>query len=383
VALILLSDDYGRGRASLPFIVSHVFPTLNDESRVAEYMSELQSTGFFFTYEVRNQSYFSIRNWKKHQRVDKPGKPLVPPPDDIEPPIPETQGIVSRKCVYFIRGTTTGLIKIGESIDPIARLTELSKCGSEELQLLAIIENGSRTERELHAKLSSHRVHGEWFRPSHDVLNELIDVGGKVGEPIATAGYNGANRIRESFGNDSRKDTESLLPDHDHDHDHDHKSGFGEPVAEPVTDVRPVAPTPKPADASRGKPYDPLRASFKTQCPDKMEFTEAHRGIAARGSIDINLEWRLFKTNAHAHSMFKPNWPAAFESHLCACIGRIERAAQFRANGPPPAKTPPVARPQTVQATPGQPNSKTIPSANQEPKRNVGTLLGKIGGSDE
>jgi hypothetical protein len=40
--------------------------------------------GFVTSYEVRGQSYFHIRNWSSHQRVDKPGKPRVPGPEHAE-----------------------------------------------------------------------------------------------------------------------------------------------------------------------------------------------------------------------------------------------------------------------------------------------------------
>jgi hypothetical protein len=153
--------------------------------------------------------------------------------------------------------------------------------------------------------------------------------------------------------------------------------------ARPKTELvepKQLAPVKKPS--TTGKPRDRFLESFQTQCPDRMEFTEAHRGLANRGSIDINLEWRVYSTDAQSKSLCKVDWNKAFESHLATCISKIERAAQFRANGPQSAKTPPVARPQTQQATLGQPNPKTIPSSNLEPKRDVGNLLGRIGGSD-
>lgn len=39
---------------------------------------------FVVLYEVDRQRYFAIRNWTKHQRVDKPSKPRIPAPPEQE-----------------------------------------------------------------------------------------------------------------------------------------------------------------------------------------------------------------------------------------------------------------------------------------------------------
>lgn len=78
VALILLADDYGNGRASLPLLAGRVFPGKILET-VESALAEL--AGWFVElYSADGQQYFHIRNWAKHQKVDKPGKPRVPAP---------------------------------------------------------------------------------------------------------------------------------------------------------------------------------------------------------------------------------------------------------------------------------------------------------------
>jgi hypothetical protein len=92
VALILMSDDHGRGRASIAAIAAgawrhqmerddgaHAPETLAKASRA---LRELVAIGFVRLYEVSRQRYFELPNWSKHQRVDKPGKPRVPPPSE-------------------------------------------------------------------------------------------------------------------------------------------------------------------------------------------------------------------------------------------------------------------------------------------------------------
>lgn len=78
IALILLADDYGNGRANPVVLAGRVFPGKVPET-LANALAELEATRFVVLYEVGGQRYFAVRNWDKHQKVDKPGKPQVPP----------------------------------------------------------------------------------------------------------------------------------------------------------------------------------------------------------------------------------------------------------------------------------------------------------------
>lgn len=80
IALILLADDHGRGRLNHA-AASRVFPLSPENFREA--LARL-SGWFAREYEVRGQRYFEIVNWTKHQKVDKPGKPHVPPPEECD-----------------------------------------------------------------------------------------------------------------------------------------------------------------------------------------------------------------------------------------------------------------------------------------------------------
>ena len=93
IALILMSDDYGRGRASIATIAATTWRYQMEKddgahapeilARASRAFRECLAIGFVEAYEVNGQRYFSIRNWSRHQRVDKKGKPHVPAP--IEP----------------------------------------------------------------------------------------------------------------------------------------------------------------------------------------------------------------------------------------------------------------------------------------------------------
>jgi hypothetical protein len=90
VGLILLADDYGNGRASIATIAAEVWRYAlerDDGANAPEVLAkasrafrELLAIGFIGTWTEAGQRYFTIRNWARHQRVDKPGKPLVPKP---------------------------------------------------------------------------------------------------------------------------------------------------------------------------------------------------------------------------------------------------------------------------------------------------------------
>lgn len=89
VALILLSDDYGNGRAHPMYLASRVWPYSSRDPRemlasLEGALSELVSTGFVLIYTVNGQQCFSVKNWRKHQRVDKPSRPQVPGPDKAD-----------------------------------------------------------------------------------------------------------------------------------------------------------------------------------------------------------------------------------------------------------------------------------------------------------
>ncbi len=81
IALILLADDHGRGRASPTVLAGRVFPAAaNPRETLAKALDDLAGLACVVMYERDGQSYCAIRNWDRHQKVDKPGKPQVPPP---------------------------------------------------------------------------------------------------------------------------------------------------------------------------------------------------------------------------------------------------------------------------------------------------------------
>lgn len=84
IALVLLADDHGNGRASIGYLAGQVWhaESSRDPREVAEKALEaLARIGYVALHCVEGQAYYSLPGWRRHQRVDKPGKPRVPGPD--------------------------------------------------------------------------------------------------------------------------------------------------------------------------------------------------------------------------------------------------------------------------------------------------------------
>lgn len=79
VALILLADDHGLGRAHPSFLLSRVFPAKSSDI-LARALESLARIRYMVLYEVDGQKYYALRTWRKHQKVDHPANPKVPVP---------------------------------------------------------------------------------------------------------------------------------------------------------------------------------------------------------------------------------------------------------------------------------------------------------------
>lgn len=93
VSLLLLADDWGNGRAADHFLVGRVWGYSADGRAAFERCScairELAAVDFIQLYEHRGQSYYHVRKWFDHQKVDKPGRPLCPVPAWVVTDLPD------------------------------------------------------------------------------------------------------------------------------------------------------------------------------------------------------------------------------------------------------------------------------------------------------
>jgi len=63
--------------------------------------------------------------------------------------------------VYLIEGG--GLLKIGRSVTPRARLASMRTGSPAALTMLTVVAGGPKEERRMHERFAVHRKHGEWF----------------------------------------------------------------------------------------------------------------------------------------------------------------------------------------------------------------------------
>jgi hypothetical protein len=96
------------------------------------------------------------------------------------------------KLVYFIQSEQTLNIKIGKSTDPQARMADLRTANSGTLRLLGSTDR--YLEDHLHERFAEDRLHGEWFRPSPNLM-DFIKLLGFV--PLY-----GTKRAKNSFAED-------------------------------------------------------------------------------------------------------------------------------------------------------------------------------------
>lgn len=109
VSLIVMADDYGRFRANPAFVHSQVFWASNTSREASGAALEtLARLSLVTLYEVAGQRYGKITNWERHQRVDHPGKPLCPEPEEG----------ITRSCADSSRESREELANIPETLAP-------------------------------------------------------------------------------------------------------------------------------------------------------------------------------------------------------------------------------------------------------------------------
>lgn len=85
VSLITMADDYGNLHGAPAKIRgAALWATDATDSDTREALARLSRDSLIRVYSVRGQAYVSICGWAKHQRVDKPGKPIVPGPEHAD-----------------------------------------------------------------------------------------------------------------------------------------------------------------------------------------------------------------------------------------------------------------------------------------------------------
>lgn len=137
IGLIMLSDDYGRGRADPRWLAGQILwgrgGTVDEIKDALATLSkptrEGQDDSLIILYADGNQPYYAVRQWERHQRVDKPGKPRIPAPDCVKSITCDESSPKSRETLATDLGPRTsdlGTSDLGASIVPAAPVTRVA-----------------------------------------------------------------------------------------------------------------------------------------------------------------------------------------------------------------------------------------------------------------
>lgn len=79
VQLWTFADDSGRSRGSSRMLASVLFPFDDDAPNLIDgWMAELERESCVTRYMVDGTTYLQIKNWEKHQKIDKPSPSKIP-----------------------------------------------------------------------------------------------------------------------------------------------------------------------------------------------------------------------------------------------------------------------------------------------------------------
>ena len=79
--------------------------------------------------------------------------------------------------LYFIQGTQTGNVKIGHTTDRfIKRFAEAATLSSDPTICIGTTDGDSEAQVNLHRRFAHLRSHGEWFRPSNELLEFISNL---------------------------------------------------------------------------------------------------------------------------------------------------------------------------------------------------------------
>ena len=94
--------------------------------------------------------------------------------------------------IYFVQGKPGTPIKIGFTLNDLQqRLKGLQTSSPEELRPLVLVPGVTTEERALHKYFSKYHMRGEWFEPSHEILNVI--------EKLKSDGKQELERLIDSF----------------------------------------------------------------------------------------------------------------------------------------------------------------------------------------
>lgn len=156
--LIMKVDDFGRYFGNYKLLNSNLFPLHDSVTTVdiERWVNECYEAGVLFRYEAESKPYIEIHDF--NQKGLKVRRAKYPPSNESD-----RQELITG-YVYIIGVNFNKPVKIGFSMNPWARLKEITANHPDQLQVLFSFKAEKRTESLLHLELKSKRVKNEWFQ---------------------------------------------------------------------------------------------------------------------------------------------------------------------------------------------------------------------------
>jgi hypothetical protein len=83
IMLFTLADDEGRLRGNSRMLASILFPYDSDAPKLTDkWVNELINQRCIIRYQIEDATYIQICKWLNHQKIDKPSRSKIPPPND-------------------------------------------------------------------------------------------------------------------------------------------------------------------------------------------------------------------------------------------------------------------------------------------------------------
>jgi hypothetical protein len=105
--------------------------------------------------------------------INRGRRPVVSKRKDLRDPGPRLAILHPKSRIYLIVCETTGRVKIGWTINTVARLRTLQAASPTRLRLVGDVPGNRQREQELHRMLDAFRLHGEWFEYGREVRDVL------------------------------------------------------------------------------------------------------------------------------------------------------------------------------------------------------------------
>jgi Meiotically Up-regulated Gene 113 (MUG113) protein len=158
--LIMKADDFGRYLGNVRILKGHLFPLHDEitEDHIQNWLSECASNDILKVYIVDGKQYVEIKSFD--QKGLKVRRTKYPPSDDGE------REDLLMGYVYVIGSTISKPVKIGFSMNPWARLKEISTNHPENLEVLIAFKADRKIESLLHSTMKHLNVKNEWFKLS-------------------------------------------------------------------------------------------------------------------------------------------------------------------------------------------------------------------------